>query len=129
MGQRQGKPRFVNFDNVKEAHAKKILLINTLPLTEQQYLIMHTIPAGDEETTINNVLQSRSAKNVSIIVYGKNYADESAWTKCAQLQKLGFHNTFLYCGGIFEWSLLQDIYGEDIFLTTTKNTDILKFKP
>ena len=38
-------------------------------------------------------------------------------------------NTKLYIGGLFEWLLLQDIYGDDEFKTTKKELDILKFKP
>ena len=32
-------------------------------------------------------------------------------------------------GGIFEWLLLQDIYGDDQFKTTSRELDILKYKP
>ena len=42
---------------------------------------------------------------------------------------LGFCNVYVYPGGIFEWLCLQDIYGEKEFPTTSKELDILKFKP
>ena len=42
---------------------------------------------------------------------------------------LGFYNVYLYNGGLFEWLLLQDIYGFDEFPTTKKELDILKYKP
>ena len=45
-----------------------------------------------------------------------------------QLYKLGFTNLYVYVGGLFEWLLLQDIYGDDEFPTTTKIIDILKYK-
>jgi hypothetical protein len=35
----------------------------------------------------------------------------------------------MYLGGMFEWMLLQDIYGRDEFPTTSKVLDILKYKP
>jgi hypothetical protein len=35
----------------------------------------------------------------------------------------------VYFGGMFEWLLLQDVYGSDSFPTTSKEIDILKFKP
>ena len=38
-------------------------------------------------------------------------------------------NVYVYPGGLFEWLLLQDIYGEDNFPTTLKELDILKYKP
>ena len=30
---------------------------------------------------------------------------------------------------MFEWLLLQDIYGTELFPTTTKEVDLLKYKP
>ena len=45
------------------------------------------------------------------------------------IKKLGLKNIYIYSGGLFEWLLLQDIYGEDEFPTTSKELDILKFKP
>jgi hypothetical protein len=42
---------------------------------------------------------------------------------------LGFENVYIYRGGMFEWLLLQDIYGFDEFQTTSKITDLLKYKP
>jgi hypothetical protein len=42
---------------------------------------------------------------------------------------LGFKNVRVYPGGMFEWLLLQDIYGAASFPTTSKETDILKYKP
>jgi hypothetical protein len=36
---------------------------------------------------------------------------------------------FVYTGGLFEWLMLQDIYGETDFPTTKKELDILRFKP
>ena len=38
-------------------------------------------------------------------------------------------NIYIYCGGLFEWVLLQDIYGEEEFPTTKKELDIIKYKP
>ena len=34
----------------------------------------------------------------------------------------------MYTGGIFEWLLLQDIYGKDEFPTTSEELDILKYR-
>ena len=38
-------------------------------------------------------------------------------------------NVFIYSGGMFEWLCLQDIYGNELFPTTKKELDILKYKP
>ena len=64
-----------------------------------------------------------------IIVYGKNCNDETIQKKYQQLLTLGFYNIFVYTGGMFEWLLLQDIYGKDLFPTTKKELDLLKYKP
>ena len=41
----------------------------------------------------------------------------------------GFANVYVYTGGLFEGLMLQDIYGFDNFPTTSKQLDLLKFKP
>ena len=46
-----------------------------------------------------------------------------------KIKKMGFVNVYLYPGGLFEWLLLQDIYGDDEFSTTIKELNILKYKP
>ena len=58
----------------------------------------------------------------------KNNSDKSVEDKYLKLQGLGFTNIYIYPGGMFEWLLLQDIYGEN-FRTTSKELDILKYKP
>jgi hypothetical protein len=103
------------------------LLINTLPLTDQSCLIINTMPACEEERIINKFLLEN--KNIRIIIYGKNCIDESVNLKYKQLYSLGFCNIFVYLGGLFEWLMLQDIYGTDLFPTTKKEADILKYKP
>jgi hypothetical protein len=50
-------------------------------------------------------------------------------TKYDQLVGLGFKSVYIYPGGLFEWLLLQDIYGFDEFPTTKRVLDILKYKP
>jgi hypothetical protein len=49
--------------------------------------------------------------------------------KYQQLASLGFQNVYAYMGGIFEWLLLQDIYGHEIFPTSKKELDLLRYKP
>ena len=62
------------------------------------------------------------------MIYGENSIDSKVIEKYNQLYKLGFVNLFVYIGGLFEWLLLQDIYGDDEFPTTSKIVDILKYK-
>ena len=80
-----------------------------------------------EVELINNYLKSNRA--VKIVIYGRNSNDELLYKKYQQLVSLGFTNVHAYIGGMFEWLLLQDIYGADEFPTTTKQLDILKYKP
>ena len=104
------------------------LLINTLPPSEQSCLINNTINMNEEENIINGCIK-RGLKDIKIIIYGKNSNDERIYNKYSQLTSLGFQNVYIYTGGLFEWLLLQDIYGETDFPTTKKELDILKYKP
>jgi len=103
------------------------LLINTLPTTLQHCLIKTTIDIRFEETVINNYLIKN--RNVMIIVYGKNSNDITILHKYEQLVKLGFTNVHIYTGGIFEWMLLHEIYGKDLFKITRYEIDILRYRP
>jgi hypothetical protein len=102
------------------------LIINTLPVSDQQCLIVNTTPANDEEKIINKFMKEN--KSIRIIIYGKNCNDKNVNKKYQQLLSLGFYNIFVYFGGMFEWLMLQDIYGKDLFPTTKKELDLLKYK-
>jgi rhodanese-related sulfurtransferase len=119
----------INFEDMQTAYKNPeiYLLMNTLPLSEQICLISNTLSPQKEETLMNRYLNSN--KNIRIIIYGRNSNDETIYKKYNQLINLGFTNVYLYLGGIFEWLLLQDIYGFDDFPTTTRQLDILKYKP
>jgi hypothetical protein len=119
----------INFEDMQFAikNPELYLIINTLPLHEQQCLINGTLKAESEEVTINKY--AKENVNIKIIVYGKNCNDETTEKKYNQLTNIGFYNIYIYNGGLFEWLILQDIYGLDIFPTTKKEFDILKYKP
>ena len=102
------------------------LIINTLNPNEQQCLIINTTSINDEEMLINKFIKEN--KSIRIIIYGKNCNDESIDKKYQQLYSLGFYNILVYLGGMFEWLMLQDIYGKDLFPTTKKEVDLLKYK-
>ena len=105
------------------------LLINTLPTGMQGCLIPGTMPIDEEEACMNAMMHEPKGKDREIIVYGKNTNDDTVHKKYQQLMGLGFKNVRVYPGGMFEWLLLQDIYGATSFPTTSKETDILKYKP
>lgn len=130
MGNSQSTTIKINYEDVQfiiknpESH----LLINTLSTLEQNCLIVNTINVNNEENIINSCIK-RGIKDIKIVIYGKNSNDEKLYNKYNQLTSLGFYNVYVYTGGLFEWLMLQDIYGENEFPTTKKELDILKYKP
>ena len=120
--------RKVNFEDVQYCikHPQNYLLINTLESHNQGCLIQNTISISKEEQIVNNYLKNKI--NIGIIVYDKNANAPNLMKKYEQLVGLGFVNVFIYPGGLFEWLLLQDIYGTEIFPTTSSELDILKYK-
>lgn len=120
----------IGFENMKDVVASRdTIIINTLATGEQDCLIQGTLSANDEERIINAYLEKGAASTKKVVVYGKHSCDISAHEKCVQLKSLGFCDIYLYAGGLFEWLLLQDIYGEKEFPTTSKVLDILKYRP
>ena len=105
------------------------IIINTLPYNEQDCLIPYTLPFTEEEIIINNIIENGLDNKVKIIIYGRNCNDENVEKKSKQLSSFGFQSIYIYTGGLFEWVLLQDIYGVNEFPTTTVVLDILKFSP
>lgn len=120
----------INYESIQyivnNNNLRNYLLINTLDNNNQSCLIKNTILPETEVSELNNYLKSN--KNINIIIYGENCCDSKVINKYNQLYKLGFKNLYVYIGGLFEWLLLQDIYGDDEFPTTTKILDILKYK-
>lgn len=105
----------------------QFILLNTLNEYNQHCIINDTLHYKEEEVVLNNTLLKN--KSILIIIYGMNYSDETIYIKYNQLLKLGFINVYIYPGGMFEWLCLQDIYGDEMFKTTSKELDILKYKP
>jgi hypothetical protein len=121
----------VGFEDVKYAieNHTRFFIINTLPNNEQDVLIQSTMKCENEEKYINDMLSDYTTANVPIIVYGRNSSDDTVERKYKQLCSLGFNDVYIYYGGLFEWLLLQDIYGMDEFPTSKKVGDMLKYKP
>ena len=103
------------------------LLINTLPASLQHCLIKTTVDIRYEEQIVNTM--NHKNRDIMIIVYGKNSNDITILHKYEQLVKLGFTNVHIYTGGIFEWMLLYEIYGKDLFKITRYEIDILRYRP
>jgi rhodanese-related sulfurtransferase len=149
MGRRTStgsKGYMINFEDVqsiigvsgsgsKRRAYDQFLLISTLDAANQEHVIKSTILAQDEEERINEIISGKNddAENIMLVVYGKHVTDEKVITKYNQLKSLGFSNVIVYPGGMFEWLLLQDIYGADLFPITSTNKcldiDILEYRP
>jgi len=127
MGNTQSM-RKINYEDMQTVIKKSesYLIINTLPITDQQCLIINTTMPNDEEAIINKFIKEN--KSIKIIIYGRNCNDDTIDKKYQQLYSLGFYNIFVYLGGMFEWLMLQDIYGKELFPTTKKELDLLKYK-
>lgn len=118
----------LNYEDIQSTiNSKSTLLINTLDSNRQQCLIKGSLTADNEVSILNSFLNNTEV-DVRIIIYGENSTDDSIIKKFRQLTSLGFTNIHVYAGGLFEWLLLQDIYGDELFPTTQKERDILKFK-
>ena len=129
MGNNIQSMKKINFEDTQTIikNPELYLLINTLSISDQKCLIINTTIAEEEEIVINKYLKQN--KNIRIIIYGKNCNDETIYKKYKQLLSLGFYNIFIYTGGMFEWLMLQDIYGKELFPTTKQELDFLKYKP
>lgn len=126
----QNKITKIGFEDVLYAlqNNDKYLIINTMSKNNQDCLIKNTIPIDNEETIINEYINKQMFHNIKIILYGENSNDVTVDNKYKQFSDLGFE-TYIYAGGMFEWLLLQDIYSNNEFPTTSKMLDILKYKP
>ena len=103
------------------------IVINTMPLTDQSCLIPKTVAATEETKLLNKCLAERR-KHVRIVIYGRNCNDETVLNKHDQIVALGFTDVSVYLGGMFEWLLLQDVYGAEMFPTVGREPDLLRFK-
>ena len=108
-----------------------IILLNTLPSNQQQYVIRGTMACEREESYMNELIGSGvGLDKYTVIIYGKHGTDDTPTTKYRQLLNLGFTRVHIYAGGLFEWSLLQEIYGLDHVPTQgTPPRDLLQHAP
>jgi len=121
--------QYINYQNMQQCiNDTNTLIINTLKSGEQECLILNTIDYNREQEIFNKLIENYDFKSKKIVIYGKNCNDNSAINKANQLIDLGFQYIYVYNAGLFEWILLQEIYSEEHFKTTSVVTDILKFK-
>lgn len=117
----------INFQDMQYCiNNKDFVIITTLEEINNNCLIKNTIKINEETNLLNKYLSNN--KKINIIIYGMNSNDNSIIKKYNQLINLGFENVYLYTGGLFEWLLLQEIYGKEEFETNNYEINILKYK-
>jgi hypothetical protein len=123
-------PRFnlIGFDDMIEFISdRSVVLITTMSDSMGPHRIVGTLSPTDEIDEINRCI-ANCTHNRRIVIYGENSSDESGFRKSEQLRGMGFTDIYVYGGGLFEWILLQDIYGADTFKTNQPIDDILRYK-
>ena len=137
MGNSESSIKKVNFDDIiniskdsKESTKNTHILIHVMEKEDQELLIKNTLSIDEEIEIINSILSFRKM-DVIIVIYGKNTDDVSkVIRRYRQLCDMGFSNVHVYFGGLFEWLLLQEIYGNDDMKTNIVcNRNILDYKP
>ena len=128
MGNKISSITKINFEDMQHAiRNTNWIIINTLELSDQDCIIPNTISVNDEVAILNKLMDTGKF-NTQIVIYGLNACDDNIVRKYNQLVRLGFTNVAIYPGGMFEWLLLQEVYGDDEFSTTKRELDILRFK-
>ena len=126
MGNTQSVKK-VNFEFLQdEINNTETYIISTLPAENQQCLIKGTLTPSKETEVLNYYIKKNFS--IKLVVYAMNASDVTLANKCYQLLNLGYTNIYVYPGGLFEWLLLQDIYGEELFPTKGLCRDHLKYK-
>lgn len=118
----------ISFEDMKHSINNNDIIISVIPVSDQKCLIQNTTHFSNEEQIINNAYNNNELHK-KIIIYGYNCNDNNIAVKYKQLVELGFNNVFIYTGGLFEWLLLQEIYGQHNFITTSYEINHLKYKP
>ena len=119
------KRNVIGFEDVKYATRNdNYYMINTLQRDQQKTLIKNTINSDNEEEIINTLLNDYKIPDKPFIIYGKNSCDDSVNKKYDQLIKLGFKDVYIYRGGLFEWLLLNEIFGNEEIPLNHENVDI-----
>jgi len=108
----------VNYEKIQQAKSKNDVLIHIMEDDQKLMMILGSLTANTETTKVNDMI-SRNEYETNIMIYGRNDHDyDKLIAKHKQLKSLGFKHVYIYLGGMFEWLLLQDVYGVKEFPTT-----------
>jgi hypothetical protein len=115
-----------NYNELQTRMKENVILINTMSASRQECLIKNTLKINVETEQINKLLKTN--KKQEIVVYGVHHTDISVIHKYNQLKKLGFKSVYIYYGGMYEWLLLQEVFGSNNFQTDGFIKDIVEYK-
>jgi len=105
------------------------VIIHTLDEGDQSVLIKGTLTAKEEEQWMDKYLAGELTNEYTFLIYGRHSCDDGPRRKRNQLMSMGISDVYIYSGGLFEWLLLQDIYGEPEFPTRgEKPKDLLRYR-
>lgn len=94
-----------------------LLLLAAPSVDTQPWRIHGTLSADEEERQINRLVE-RGSKNEDrpkhIVYYGLNSTDTSPETQARKLMSHGLEAS-VYRGGLFEWVLLRELFGETVY--------------
>lgn len=90
-------------------------------------LIAGTLAVQEEEDVVNRLIDSGNFVQICLVIYGQDCSDARVIRKYKQLVEFGFTNVKMYMGGMFEWLLLQECFGDEFFPTSgpRRHHDIL----
>lgn len=91
-----------------------LLLLASPSIDYQPWRIRGTLTVDREEQRINRIVSADSAhpdRNSFIVCYGLNSTDDSPVAQARKLARHGLEAS-VYRGGLFEWSLLRDAFGD-----------------
>ena len=115
----------ISFQDMQTCIEENYTIITVMK--DDKCCIKGTTPIYREEDVINKLYSTD--RTSPIVIYGYNDCDNNIARKYQQLKELGFHNLYIYPGGLFEWLMLQDIYSDKFFKTTINDLNLLKYKP
>ncbi len=111
------KNYILNFDDMKIAVERGYIICHIMDEIDGTILIKNTLSVKDEIKKINDLIK-QSKFDETIVLYGRNYTDlELIVQRFQHLISFGFTRVFIYVGGLYEWILMQNLYGDKLFPT------------
>lgn len=121
------KNYILNFDDMKLAVDRGYIICHIMDETDETILIKNTLSVKDEIKKINDLIK-QSKFDETIVLYGRNYTDlEKIVQRFQHLISFGFTRVFIYVGGLYEWVLMQNLYGDKLF-PTNNSIDLTNIK-